>query len=289
MIDLPIAVTGATGALGRLVATRLAAAGEAPRLIVRDPQRAPRIAGADVRVASDYAASDEMRAALDGAGTLLLIPGREHPDRVGQHTAAVDAAVAAGLRRIVYLSFVGAAPDATFTLARDHWATEEHIRAAGLPFTFLRMSLYLDMLPVMVGSDLVLRGPAGDGHVAPVARADVADTAVAALLGGGDHDGQTLDVTGAQRLTLADAATTMAHEAGRDIRFEDETPEHAYASRAHFGAPDWEVAGWVTSYTAIAAGELDVVSTTVADLTGHEPATLAAWIRANPRTLAHII
>jgi uncharacterized protein YbjT (DUF2867 family) len=78
-----------------------------------------------------------MRAALEGARTLFLIPAAETPDRVRQHRTAVDAAVAAGVRRIVYLSFFGAAPDATFTLARDHWETEEYIRATGVPFTFL--------------------------------------------------------------------------------------------------------------------------------------------------------
>ena len=76
-----------------------------------------------------------MRAALAGVSTLLLIPAEESADRVAQHRAAVDAAVAAGVERIVYLSFVGAAVDATFTLARDHWATEQHVRGAGVAFT----------------------------------------------------------------------------------------------------------------------------------------------------------
>src|SRR4051794_9466312 len=125
-----IAVTGATGEVGR----RVAAALESPRLVVRDASRAP--AGADVRVASGYHAHDEMRGALAGADTLFLIPAAEAPDRVAQHKTAVDAALAAGVRRIVYLSFLGASPDATFTLARDHWATEEHIKATGVTHTF---------------------------------------------------------------------------------------------------------------------------------------------------------
>ena len=72
-----------------------------------------------------------MRAAFAGADTVFLIPAAESADRVEQHQTAVDAAVAAGVGRIVYLSFLNAAPDATFTLARDHWATEQHIRATG--------------------------------------------------------------------------------------------------------------------------------------------------------------
>jgi uncharacterized protein YbjT (DUF2867 family) len=121
-----IAVTGATGEVGRRVVARL----ERPRLVVRDAARAP--ADADVRVASRYGAFEEMCAALAGVETVFLFPAAESEDRVEQHRTAVDAAVAAGVARIVYLSFLGAAPDATFTLARDHWATEEHIRAAGV-------------------------------------------------------------------------------------------------------------------------------------------------------------
>src|SRR4051795_8449363 len=138
-----IAVTGATGEVGRRVAARL----EAPRVIVPDASRAP--AGADVRVSPGYHDFEAMRAAFEGADTAFLIPAAEAPDRVAQHTTAVDAAVAAGVRRLVYLSFFGAAPDATFTLARDHWATEQHIRDQDVAWTFLRMNLYMDFLPGM--------------------------------------------------------------------------------------------------------------------------------------------
>ena len=83
---------------------------------------------------------------------MFLIPAGESADRVQQHKTAVDAAVAAGVARIVYLSFFNAAPDATFTLARDHWATEEHIRATGVTWTFLRMNLYMDFMPTWSAS-----------------------------------------------------------------------------------------------------------------------------------------
>ncbi|MYV99928.1 NAD(P)H-binding protein, partial [Streptomyces sp. SID3343] len=105
----------------------------------------------------------------------------ESPDRVHEHTTAVDAAVAAGVERIVYVSFVGAAPDATFTFARDHWFTEQHIRASGLRFTFLRDNFYLAALPAMTGTDGAIRGPAGGGRVGAVAHDDIADAAAAVL------------------------------------------------------------------------------------------------------------
>ena len=83
-----------------------------------------------------------MRQALASVHTFFVIPVHESPDRVEQYVATVDAAVAAGVERIVYSSFVGAAPDATFTFARDYWHTEEHIRKSGLDFTFLRTSTW---------------------------------------------------------------------------------------------------------------------------------------------------
>jgi uncharacterized protein YbjT (DUF2867 family) len=263
MTDL-IAVTGATGGIGGRVAAALA--GRPLRLIVRDAARAPEL-GAEVAEAT-YADGDAMRAALEGAATVLLVSGSESADRVSEHLSAVGAAAEAGVGRIVYLSFMGAAPDATFTFARDHHATEEAIRATGVPFTFLRSCMYADYVPVLCGPDGVIRGPAGDGHVAPVARDDVAAAAAAVLVEPGAHAGATYDLTGRERFTLGEAAARIG------ARYEDETLEEAYASRAHYGAPDWEVEGWVTTYAAIAAGELDVVSDGVQRLTGREPKTL---------------
>ena len=174
-----IAVTGATGSVGGRVARLLAERGVPQRLVVREAARAPRLAGAEVRQIPGYGAGAEVREALDGVDTLFLVPAQESADRVEQHLTAVDAAAAAGVRRIVYLSFVDARPDATFTLARQHWATEERIRASGVAWTFPRMNFYLDFLPSLVSAEGVIEGPAGDGRAAMVTRADVADVTAA--------------------------------------------------------------------------------------------------------------
>jgi NAD(P)H dehydrogenase (quinone) len=281
-----LAVTGATGELGGRVARRLAGRGVAQRLVVRDPARAPELPGAEVAQAT-YGDGEAMRRALDGVATLLLVSASEDPDRVRLHTTAVDAAVAAGVERIVYVSFLACAPDATFTFARDHWHTEQHLRGSGVRHTFLRDSLYLDYFPLFVGGERVIRGPAGDGRVAAVARDDVADVAVAVLLGGG-HDGRTHDLTGPEAFTLHQAAEELSRATGRTVAYHPETIEEAYASRAGYGAPHWEVTGWVTTYAAIAAGELDVVSDTVATVAGHPPMGLAEFLRRNPASYAHL-
>ncbi len=288
MSELPlIAVTGATGAVGRRLAARLAAAGARQRLVVRDRSRAPGLDGAEVRQAAGYAAGDEMRAALDGADTLFLMPAAEAPDRVEQHMTAIDAAVAAGVRRLVYLSFVDASAESVFTLGRDHWRTEEHIRATGLPWTFLQMNLFMDFIPSMVAPDGVIRGPAGDGRLAAVLRDDVA-AAAAAVLTSDDHDGRTYALTGPRAFSLAEAAEAMGRATGKPVRYHAETDEEAFASRARFGAPDFEVRGWVSSYWAIREGALERVSPDVRALTGRDPVSLAEYLRTRPDALDHV-
>ncbi|HEV3465021.1 MAG TPA: SDR family oxidoreductase [Actinomycetota bacterium] len=277
-----IAVTGATGGLGGRVARRLADRGARQRLIVRDPARAPELAGAEV-AAGSYDDPEGLRRAFQGASTLFMVSASEDPDRRRLHANVVDAAGDAGVERIVYTSFYGAAPECTFTFGRDHWHAEQHIKASGLRHTCLRDNLYIDFLPLLVGPDGVIRGPAGDGRVAAVSRDDIADVAAAVLLDdGGRHDGRTYDMTGPEALTMDEIAGELSRATGRRITYHNETLEEAYASRAHYGAPDWEVAGWVTTYAAIANGDLDQVSGDVEAVSGHPPMSLAEFLRRNP-------
>jgi uncharacterized protein YbjT (DUF2867 family) len=141
--------------------------------------------------------------------------------------------------------------------------------------TFLRDNFYLDFLPDTVGTDGVIRGPAGTGRVAAVARADVARAAVAVLADPAAHLDATYDLTGPEALTLADAARIIGAATGREVSYHDETVEEAYASRRRWEAPDWQYDAWVSTYTAIARGEVDRVSDHVERLTGARPQSLA--------------
>jgi NAD(P)H dehydrogenase (quinone) len=276
-----IAVTGATGELGGRVARRLADRGIAQRLLVRDASRAPQLEGAEVATITGYGDRESMRAAIEGAETLFLVPGEEHPDRVEQHKTVVDAAVDAGVERIVYVSFVAAKPDATFTLARHHYATEEHIRTKDVAVSFPRMSMYMDFIPFFAGPDGVIRGPAGDGRVGAVLRDDLADVIAVILSDPAAHDGQSYDITGPEAFSLSDIAEALTRATGRQITFHNETVEEAWQSRrASTGAEDWEIEGWVSSYTSIATGELDIVTDTVERLTGRPAVSLEDWLRA---------
>jgi uncharacterized protein YbjT (DUF2867 family) len=280
-----IAVTGATGAIGGRVTRSLAEQGAELRLVVRDPTRAPEL-GADVRQAS-YDDVDAMRAALTGVHTFFFVSASEDANRVRLHTGVVDAAVTAGVERIVYLSYLNASESSTFTFARDHWATEQHIRHTGVRHTFLRDAMYADFIPLLVGADGVIRGPAGDGAFTPVAQDDIAAVASVVLLSD-QYDGDTLDLTGPERLTMHDVARVLTEATSRPVRYEEETVEQAYASRASYGAPQFEVDGWVTTYTAIATGELDVLSPAVRMVTGRDPLSLHQLLTSHPELVEHL-
>ena len=235
------------------MARLLADAGVSQRLLVRDPARAPQLPGTQVATAS-YADGAAVEAALQGIDTVLMVSAAEARDRVSEHLSFIDAAARARVGHLVYLSFFGAGPASVFTLGRDHWATEEHLRAGGLRHTILRDNLYADSLAFMVGEDGVIRGPARDGRVAVLARDDAADVAAAVLLSPAEHAGRTYELTGPQALTLAEIAATISEVTGRAVSYHNETLGEAYASRAGYGAPDWQVDAWVSTYTAIAPG-----------------------------------
>jgi uncharacterized protein YbjT (DUF2867 family) len=280
-----VAVTGATGDLGGRVARELAARGVDQRLIVRDPMAAPRLPGAEVAVAS-YEDSEAMAKALDGMGTLLLVSGHEDPDRISVHRRAIEGARLAGVERIVYTSFMGAAPHATFPYARDHSATEQAIREAGISLTAMRNSLYADMAPRFVGADGVIRAPAGHGRVAWVARSDVARLAAVLLMEPG-HEGQVYDVSGPHGIDLSETARILTKATRRAITYYPETLEEARAARA--GHPDWLIDGWIGSYLMLETGEASVTSHTIEHLTGQRPMTLSQFLAAEPSSFAHLI
>lgn len=290
-----IAVTGATGALGARVAAGLSAAGRTDlRLVVRDAGRARRLPGAEIRQnPGGYADPAGFRAALEGVATLYLVSAAEAEDRLAQHVAAVDAAIEAGVQRIVYTSFLGASPDAVFTLVRQHAATEDRIRAGGVRATFLRHSMYADFVPFFAMPEdgaAVIAAPAGQGRTSFVSRDDLADVAVSVLLDDSRRfDGEALEVTGPEAVTLDEAARGLAEVIGRPAHYRPQTVEEAWASRRPSGHPDWEIEGWVTSYLAMAAGELSTVTDVVPALTGHPARTIAEHLRAHPEDWAHLL
>ncbi|HEY0239861.1 MAG TPA: NAD(P)H-binding protein [Friedmanniella sp.] len=267
-----LAVTGATGRVGGVVARRLGSAVD--RLVVRNASRAPRIDGDPTVVEATYGDLDAGRRALEGVDVLFMVSAAESPVRRDEHRTFIEAATQAGVSQIVYTSFAGAAPDAIFTLGRDHHDAEQAIRASGMAWTLLRDNFYSDFFPLFADEDGVVRGPAGDGLVAAVARADVADVAVEVLRAPARHVGEVLTLTGPEAFSVAGACARMTAALGRPYSYVEETVDEAYASRRRWSTESWQLDAWVSTYLAIGSGQLAEVSPDVGRITGHAPRTL---------------
>jgi NAD(P)H dehydrogenase (quinone) len=234
-----IAVTGSTGQLGRLAiaALRRRAPGAGIIALARSPVSAADL-GVTVRTA-DYTRRETLPDALAGVDVLVLISSNDFNDRVGQHRAVIDAAVAAGVGRIVYTSLLRADTSA-LRLAADHAATEAAIHASGLPATFLRNGWYTENYAGSLGGALAhgaLIGAAGDGRLSLAARADYA-AAIAAVATGEGHRGKTYELAGDHAVTLSDIAAEVSRITGRSIPYNN-LPQDVYAGLlVSFGLPE---------------------------------------------------
>lgn len=268
-----IGITGVTGKLGSYVADLVDKKGIASVHLARSPERAKFYSSAEIRRMS-YANTPEVVEALKGIDTLLMVSARENPERVKEHKEFLDAAKLAGVEHIVYTSFYGADEKATFTLSRDHAQTEAYIKELGFTYTFLRDNFYLDFLIDIALENGEIRGPAGSGKVSAVARKDTSSVASEILLHAKKWENQTLNLTGPEDLSMEEIVALLSKVSGKTITYVDESVEEAYESRKKWPAQNWEYNAWVSTYTAIKAGEQDGVSTDVEKVLGRPAMSL---------------
>lgn len=227
---MTIAVTGATGQLGRLVVEKLKQKVPASDIValVRSPAKASDL-GVTAR-AADYTKPEILDAALAGVDTLLLISSNEIGQRAVQHKNVIDAAKKAGVKRIVYTSLLRA-DVSPLNLAEEHRQTEADLKASGIPFTILRNGWYSENYTGSVGGALAggaFIGSAGDGKISAAPRLDYAEAAVAALTGKG-HEGKTYELAGDTAWTLSDLAAEISKQTGKHIPYKN-LPEADYAA-----------------------------------------------------------
>src|SRR3954447_16745823 len=251
---MSLVITGASGTLGRLVPAELA--GEDLILLTRDPGKldAP---DATVRRFDFHAAAPE---AFAGATRMLLISGDKIGEPVAAHKEAIDAAVAAGVGFIAYTSIPNPSDNNPIVVAAEHRATEEHIRASGAAWCFLRNNIYTEMMrgpleQARSTGKLVTNG----GPVGLVARADCA-AAAAAVLAGEGHEGREYDITGPAAVTPEDLAAIFSAVSGRPVAGE-------HVSDDALGIPPV----YASFGRGARLGCWGVVSTAVRRLTGREP------------------
>jgi NAD(P)H dehydrogenase (quinone) len=283
---MTIAITGATGQLGRLVVDRLKTRVSSRDIValVRTPAKAESL-GVATR-AADYDRPESLGSALAGVDTLLLISGNEMGKRAAQHRNVIHAAKKAGVGRIVYTSLLHA-DRSSLSLAPEHAATEAELKGSGIPFTILRNGWYTENYTGSIGGALAggaFIGSAGEGRISSAARADFADAAVAVLTGDG-HDGRTYELAGDTAWTLGDLAAEVSRQTGKPLPYRNLSEKDHAAALVGFGLPDslaHAIAGWDTS---AAAGALFDDSRQLSALIGRPTTPLSTTVAEALRAL----
>lgn len=268
---MKIAVTGATGQLGRIVVAQLKqkVAAEDIVAVVRSPEKAGDL-GVEVRQAA-YDNKPALEAALAGVDVVLLISSSEVGQRVSQHQNVIDAASKAGVDRLVYTSILRA-DISEITLAAEHKQTEDYLKNSGLDYTILRNGFYTENY--MMGVEPALEfgavvGSGGDARFATATRANFAEAAVAALLGAG-HEGKTYELAGSDVFTYADLAAELTHQTGKKIVYNNLDTEAHVQVLENAGMPTSVAQMFAGFDSAASRGALDGRDDDFVALIGHK-------------------
>lgn len=278
---MTIAITGATGQLGRLAIAHLKTLTDPAQIIAlaRDPGKA-----ADLGVAArafDYTAPETMAEALQGVTVLALISSNDFNDRVGQHRNVIAAAKAAGVGRIIYTSIMQA-DTSPMLIAADHKATEAAIHDAGIPATILRNGWYSENWTGNLAGAIsagAMIGAAGDATFTPATRADYAE-ALAVVAAGDGHAGQVYELGGDEVITLADIAAEVSRQTGKDIPYNNLPGDVYQGILESFGLPAGFAATLVDVDLKADGGWLADKSGTLSKLLGRPTTPLADAVRA---------
>jgi NAD(P)H dehydrogenase (quinone) len=228
-----IAVTGATGQLGRLVIHELLKTQPANSIIaaVRSPEKAEDLADLGVVVRqADYDQPATLATAFNGAKKLLLISSSEIGKRAAQHSAVIDAANASGVTLIAYTSLLHA-DTSPLALAQEHVITEQKLAESGVPFVLLRNGWYTENYLASIPSALehgAFIGAAGNGKIASAPRADYAAAAAAVMASPQDQAGKVYELAGDTAYTLAELAHYLSETTGNTIQYQN-LPEAEFA------------------------------------------------------------
>lgn len=274
-----IIVTGATGTLNGATVEHLLKRVPPARIgvSVRDPERAKHLADRGIRVRQgSYDQPAALRHSFADAEQVLLVSSSDATaDVVAQHRTAIDAAVAAGARRILYTSAHGTGSDTPYPPLAIHAATEEHLAASGVAWTALRNGFYGD-LGQLLGpwqSTGVIAKPA-DGPFGWVDRRDAAEAAATILAGDSPVDG-AVDLTPPSPVTLADFASVASALTGRHVDRVVVDDEKWVADEVANGAPEAVARFTLSMFQATRSGHFAQSDPTLSRLLGREPHSVA--------------
>ncbi|GMU03647.1 NAD(P)H-binding protein [Corallococcus caeni] len=274
-----IVVTGATGQLGRLIVENLITRVPVDRVAVsvRDVDKAQDLAARGVRVRrGDFAEPASLAHAFEGATQVLMVSSNARAtggDTLAQHRAAIDAARAAGARRIVYTSHMAASHSSAFPPMLDHAATEQMLAGSGLAWTALRNGFYASSAVFLLERGLktgVFEAPA-DGKVSWTTHADLAEAAAVILANEGRYEGPTPPLTAEQALDFEALCELASSVLGRPLRRSVVPEDEMRAKLVASGMPAPAVAISLGLYRASRDGEFAAVDPTLRELLGRAP------------------
>jgi len=271
---MKIGVSGASGHLGRGVVAELLqrSGGHEVVAITRTPET---VSGRARGRFGDYNRPESLAEAYAGLDRLLIIPTVDPVKRAAQNVAAIDAAVSASVKHIVFMSAAGTRQEEEPALGASFWRGEQRLIVKALAWTILRMNFYAEALAQQAPASLdqgVLAGLA-ENRVAFVARDDVAAAAAGILIGDG-HAGAIYNATGPERPSGAERAALIAQITGRPLAFRIITEEQLRAGLTHAGLPVEVVNTVIDLQTSFAAGAFDIVTGDVERLGGRPPKPL---------------
>jgi NAD(P)H dehydrogenase (quinone) len=285
-----IIVTGATGQLGSRIVERLLPRVPAGTLgvSVRDVTKAEALAGRGVRVrAGDFTAPATLEHAFEGADQVLVISAAiRGGEAVRANIAAIDAARAAGAKRILYTSHQAASATSLFPPQHTHAATEDYLQRLEIPFTALRNGFYATTLGHYLGTALDtgrLVLPA-DGPVSWTAHDDLAEAAAVALTADGVLDGVTAPLTAAELLTFDDVAGLLSEITGHDIQRVVATDDDWKAAAIGHGMPAAAADFTLGQFRAARAGEFAVTDPLLGSVVGRRPRSARSVLEDMVRT-----
>ncbi|RKN36386.1 NAD(P)H-binding protein [Micromonospora musae] len=285
---MSIAITGATGQLGRLVIADLLAAGvpaDQITAVARSAERAADLVARGVRLhVADYDRPETFAGAFQPGDRVLLISASEVGRRAAQHAAVVDAAAAAGVAQLAYVGVFGG-PEADFLLAAEHRATEELILATGLPYTFLRNNWYSDA-PMFTGdlAGILARGAIvnsvhGESRIATASRGDYAAAAAAVLTSDG-HLNAAYELSGDHAWTFGEFAEVITRLSGTKVVHSYVPPQEQKAMMTGAGLPDALAEIFVDVDEAINRGALAGTPGDLSRLIGRPTTPMAETVAA---------
>ncbi|WP_145577883.1 SDR family oxidoreductase [Yersinia alsatica] len=284
-----IAVTGATGQLGRLVINALLKKVPASEIIaaVRHPEKASDLAALGLQVRkADYSQPATLDAAFQGVDKLLLISSSEVGQRVAQHTAVINAAKHAGVKLLAYTSLLHA-DKSVLGLGEEHRATEALLRESGLPVVLLRNGWYTENYAASIAPALAhgaFIGAVGNGRIASAARADYAQAAAAVLTQEGQA-GKVYELAGDDSYTLTEFAAEIARQSGKPVVYQDLSEADFKQALISAGLPEGFASMLADSDAGAAQGGLFDDSHTLSKLIGRPTTPYAKVIAATLATL----